>query len=164
MPVGWERERPTASPEDVTALEGAIGATLPEPYRRFLAKGDGGEPEANIIDVPGADDQSVGVTEFFGAAGVREELERLGERIPSGTVPVADAEGGNLVLIALDSGAVLFWDHELEADLDEAVSEIAPDFDAFLEGLEPFDASHVQLKPGQVKSVWTHPDFVEPED
>ena len=88
----------------------------------------------------------------------------MADRVPHGTLPVADAEGGNLVLIALDSDAVLFWDHELEHDLDEAVSEIAPDFAAFLDGLEPFDASHVHLEPGQVKSAWVDPGFVPPEE
>ena len=158
MTVGWEHERSGATPTEVAALEQSLGGALPADYRSFLLEHDGGTPEANAFD------DDLGVTEFFGVSGTRETLERMAGRVPRGSLPVADAEGGNLVLLDLESGAVMFWDHELEDDLDEAVNEIAPDFAVFLRGLKPFDASQVQLKPGQVISVWTNPDFVEPEE
>jgi hypothetical protein len=52
---------------------------------------------------------------------------------------------------------VYFWDHEV---LDDPV-ELAPNFDAFLDLLVPFDSSAIQLKPGQVNRVWIDPDFLK---
>jgi hypothetical protein len=45
---------------------------------------------------------------------------------------------------------VFFWDHELP----EKPVELAANFGAFVELLEPFDIQTIQLKPGQVKKVW----------
>jgi len=40
------------------------------------------------------------------------------------------------------------------------VTKIADDFSGFLSLLEP-DDEDVQLKPGQVKSVWIDPEFLK---
>ena len=61
------------------------------------------------------------------------------------------------MLVALDDGRVAFWDHELEDD--DPVSVLASDFASFFETLRPFDPSSVELKPGQVISVWVDPDL-----
>ncbi len=55
------------------------------------------------------------------------------------------------------NGAVFFWDHELP----EQTVELAANFEAFLDVLEPFDIKSIKLRPGQVKRVWTDPDFLK---
>ena len=47
MPVGWDQERPEAAPDDIDALEKALGRELPAEYRAFLLERDGGRPEDN---------------------------------------------------------------------------------------------------------------------
>ena len=71
---------------------------------------------------------------------------------------MAWAEGGNYVLVDEGrKGTVWFWDHEIP----DAPTELAPNFGAFLNLLEPFDIATIQLKPGQVKKVWIDPEFLK---
>jgi hypothetical protein len=44
-------------------------------------------------------------------------------------------------------GRCFFWDHEVP----EPPTQLAPNFGAFLDLLEPFDIQKIELKPGQVK-------------
>ena len=72
--------------------------------------------------------------------------------------PIAWAEGGNYVFIDEGkNGAVFFWDHEVP----EEIKEVAPNFEAFLDHLEPFDINAIQLKPEQVKKAWIDPEFLK---
>jgi len=155
--VGWERESEGAKDADLRALESVVGASLPADYRVFLQDRNGGEPAQNTFSIPSADNQS-GVNEFMSVRQIRDELTAYGDRLPRRTIPIAYAEGGNLVLLALDDGRVSFWDHELE-DTDP-VFPLAADFRAFQASLQPFDPSTVELKPGQVKRAWIDPDLL----
>ena len=157
MAVGWDRESRGAKDADLGALETLIGAALPRDYRNFLHERDGGKPAPNTFSITAADNDA-GVNEFMSVRQIGEELSLYGNRLPRGTIPIAYAEGGNLVLLWTD-GRVSFWDHELE-DTDP-VFTLAPTFHAFLEALEPFDPSQVELKPGQVKSAWIDPDLLK---
>jgi hypothetical protein len=97
------------------------------------------------------------VNEFIPANEILEERNYI-ENIPDKAYPVALASGGNYVFIdEHKNGAVFFWDHELPED----ITELAPSFGAFLDLLEPSDIEKVVLKPGQVKRVWIHPDFLK---
>ena len=131
---------------------------LPDDFRIFLLDHNGGEPETNEFAIPGLSNAS-GVNEFLSVNQIREESERYRDRFPSGMIPIAFAEGGNLVFLALDSGQVMFWDHELEHEI--PLFTLAADFGAFWRGLEKFDPKSVDLKPGQVKSVWVDPDLLK---
>lgn len=151
MSVGWERATRGASERAVTKFERALGAELPAAYRRFLLESDGGEPESNQFAVGGSNNS--GVNEFFSLGELQDEDR---SRMPEGCLPIADAEGGNLVLLDLGDGSVLFWDHEIEGA--DGVTRLAADFAEFRELLEPFDVSAVELEPGQVKRVWSNPN------
>jgi len=157
MAVGWDRESRGAKDAGLGALETLIGAVLPRDYRNFLHERDGGEPAPNTFSIPAADNDA-GVNEFMSVRQIGDELEPLWQSSSRGTIPIAYAEGGNLVLLWTD-GRVSFWDHELEDT--GPVFTLAPNFHAFLEALEPFDPSEVELKPGEVKSAWIDPDLLK---
>ena len=158
MAVQWRRSSIGAHEVDIHALEANIGARLPEDYRTFLLDHDGGEPEDNEFAIPGADNAS-GVNDFMSVKQIRGEIEGYGDRFPSGLIPIAFAEGGNLIFLALDDGRVMFWDHELEGG--SPFFTVAASFCAFWDALEKFDPTSVELRPGQVKSAWIDPDLLE---
>jgi hypothetical protein len=65
---------------------------------------------------------------LVGEAGLLAQVRRFEGRIPRGTVPVGEAPGGNLILIALTGrykGSVYLWDHENEREI---TGEDANDF------------------------------------
>lgn len=151
---------PGAAEADVRALEVLLGARLPEEYRRFLLANNGAEPEDNEFSIPD-DDNSSGVNEFLSVDQIREEVQRFGNRFPRDMIPIAFAEGGNLVFLARDGRAVMFWDHEYELGPRDPFIKIAPSFDAFWESLEKFDPESVQLNPDDIESVWVDPDLLK---
>ncbi len=151
-------------------MEKTLGSQLPSDYREFLLQYNGGVPETNEFTIADTNNAS-GVNEFMGVEGIESQKRILGDRFPDNVVPIAYAEGGNLVCIALvgnDRGKVYFWDHELKAGSGDISSWenmflIASSFRQFWELLRRFDPSQVQLDPDQVKSVWIDPDFLDNE-
>lgn len=132
------------SDEKISALEAKLTHTLPSDYREFLKRTNGGIPEP--YEHPNED---VWVTMFLGID-VEQSLDNLaafvvdiGSRFPTGILPIAHSEGGNLICISLrahDYGCIYFWDHELESDegyFDENLTRLATDFNTFLADLTP---------------------------
>lgn len=144
----------SALPSDVQELEREIGKVLPNSFLEFVRQHDGAEPETNIFKIAGSNES--GVNGFIPVREVLAERANI-ENLPVTAFPVAWAEGGNYVSIDAASGTVYFWDHEQP----DPLIQIASDFTAFLEMLEPFDLSLVKLKPDQVESAWIDPDFLK---
>jgi len=97
------------------------------------------------------------VNQFIPVAEIQKERAYL-ENIPAKAYPIAWAECGNYVFVDEGkNGAVFFWDHEIP----EEITELAANFGAFLDLLEPFDIKTIELKPGQVKRVWVNPEFLK---
>ena len=133
------------SPLSQRLLEGVerdLEVRLPDSYRRLLAAANGGRPAAPAFRAAAGTDE---VLDRFLSLGSGDEddllawLERYGDRLPDGFLPIAHDPFGNL--IGLDLGApgaagVLLWDHELEPEGDEDeranLFPLATDFDAFL--------------------------------
>jgi hypothetical protein len=69
------------------------------------------------------------------------------------SVVVGEDSCGNLFLMASD-GSVSFWDHETDGE-----TILAAGVEPFLNSLSA--PTPVVLKPGQVKSVWVNPKFLE---
>lgn len=146
----------SATPKAVQKLEAALGCSISESFRRFVSENDGSKPEANIFKI--GTDNDAGVNQFIPVSEILEERRSL-ENLPNRAYPIAWAEGGNYVLLDEGKGGqVYFWDHELP---DENIIRLADNFDEFLSMLEPFDINSVELKPGQVKKVWIHPEFLK---
>ncbi len=159
---------PPATAEQISQVQQTLGRDLPGPYVEFLRTQNGGRPEPNMCDLPEARYWSVGVSEFFGidrSPDLLQQRRSCEDRVPEDLLAVADAEGGNLICLALAGdhrGAVLFWDHEEESEDDEPpgygnVHRVASDFDAFTIALHPVAD---QPLPSQVQEAWIDPDFL----
>lgn len=144
----------TAPEQEILALEDALGCPISSSFRAFIRTYDGASPDTNIFRI--SESNSGGVSEFIP---VREILKNRMyiEDIPRQAYPVAHAECGNFVLIDEGrNGAVFFWDHELP----DEPTDLAANFGAFLDLLEPVDMTTIELKPGKVKKVWVDPEFL----
>jgi hypothetical protein len=141
--VGFLRQAPPAPAEQIERLERQVGP-LPDAYRNFLRQQDGGR----------LDDNSEAANDIFGVgpdapdwASLWQKLDVYKGRLPEWLLPVAADEFGNLFAVSLrddDRGTVWFWDHEEEADEDEPPTEEnleyrAPDWQTFLDSLEPLE-------------------------
>jgi hypothetical protein len=153
MKVKLKNGRPAAEGMALT-LEHALGCRLSDSFKGFISSRDGAKPETNIFKINEQNDS--GVNGFIPVAEIQRERAFI-EDIPAKAYPVAWAEGGNYVFIDEGkNGAVYFWDHEAP----QSVTELAANFGAFLDPLEPFDINTIELKPGQVKKVWVDPEFL----
>jgi hypothetical protein len=155
MTVGLKGGKPAAG-SDIAALEAMLGEPLDAQFRSFVATRDGAEPESNSFPVNGVAHMG-GVDEFIAVADVLAERRYIDVIAPR-AYPIASSAGGNYVVLDQgQGGAIFFWDHEVEGGL----YRIADGFDAFLEMIEPFDASTITPAPGQVQSAWIDPDFLK---
>ncbi len=138
------------APERLAAFEKSLGTMLPEPYRVNLQAHNGGYVDGareiyELHHVHGIHD---------GPNWARFPVSQAiyGGVVPQHLLPIADDPGGNLICLVLNGsnrGAVCFWDHERARSPDESITELAPDFDAFLRGL----AVKVAIARGDVDLV-----------
>jgi hypothetical protein len=137
--------------EKLEEFEQNYGIKLPDDYRSFLLRYNGGSPEPGIVDfVQYGDNQSDIVNYLCGIhngeywASLEWYTQTYKGRIPVGFIPFGYDPGGNLYLLGIDGihlGKVYFWDHENEAGLldeepsFENMSFIANSFAEFLSKL-----------------------------
>jgi hypothetical protein len=154
----------------LAGLEERLGYRLPTEYREFLLQHNGGKPEPNIlIEADGR--ARVGVTKFL--AGGHADCELLAtrlqyrERVPSDLLPVALAEGGNLICLGVfgrRENGVYFWDHEGESGgkkpSNRNISPIAKNFTVFLDDLKLFKPEDVRIDDKAVEEAWIDPEFL----
>jgi len=141
-----------ASKADIEALQKHIGEPLVFDFLKFVAGNDGAKPEENIFEIGKMND--AGVDRFIPVHKIPGEMSDLD--LPAKSYPVAEASCGNYVFInQAEGGAVFFWDHE---EPRSGIVRLADNFRSFLDILEP-DDEVVELKSGQVKSVWMDPEF-----
>jgi hypothetical protein len=128
-------------------LEKSLNIELPEFYRNFLLKYNGGRPVPDGFKFKGKTKGSM-VDGFFGIHNqkynnLRDELETYKNRIPYNFFPIARDPGDNLIAIAVSNpnkGSIYFWNHERENEIDGSydfsnVILIADSFDEFLDNL-----------------------------
>src|SRR5262245_12834888 len=120
--------RPLTS-SDIAALQHRTGTKLPEAYKRFLLKYNGGQPtpaKFPIRDMPNLFPgmsrfpNTIGVIQvFFGLERSIESsnldwgVETFNGRIPSNLFPIACTGTGEILCLSLfgdDEGAVVLWD------------------------------------------------------
>lgn len=151
MNVVIKESKSGVNEEKLVYLEKKIGFSLPENYRNFSIKYNGGYPEPGSFvffdkNLNRQDGSSVDRFLYIGEkvyGSIENYLRVFDSRVPKSYLPVAHDPGGNLILIKLagaDVGGVFFWDHEFEADPGETPSEkniyfISNDFNEFLGGL-----------------------------
>jgi SMI1 / KNR4 family (SUKH-1) len=151
MAVGFERAFPGASSEEIERIEKEIGADLPDDYRRFLDRTDGGELEVNFLP-PEAD---AGVRYLYSAAPNDDEhifdlvsaAEFYSPDSPSDPaidpdyLPIGEDDGGNVIALKVrgdDRGAVYFWAHDAFANTNP-FTRLADSFEDFFDRLRPID-------------------------
>jgi hypothetical protein len=141
------------SNDDIVKLEQRIRCRLPESYRRFLLKNNGGRPPLNIdaIDIEHLPGAEVDVGDFFGiddqieACDIDWNLTTFKGRIASELLPIACDSFGNLFCVSLsdsDYGSIVYCDFDPNWHLGGATYyRVAPDFDSFLERIRPREAN-----------------------
>jgi hypothetical protein len=138
--------------ELVYIAENMLEQKIPEPFRSFLLRHNGGRPDAADFRMAGtcAGATQGGTIKSFLGIGMPERtfnldyvLETFGDRVPDWSFPIARDPGGNLILLAAKGarkGKIYFWDHEREADEGDPPTEdnlylIANNFEEFLKNL-----------------------------
>jgi len=133
----------------IEVFEAFLGIKIPNDYREYLENNNGGKPTAASFDIPGEGDDSI--QEFFPllsktrADDLPYKIKLYAKRIPEEMLPIGRDPGGNLLLICLkrkERGKIFFWDHEHEADGEDAqpyygnIKLLAPNFGDFLSKLK----------------------------
>ena len=94
----------STSAADISAFEQRHGIRLPEPYKQFLLKNNGGDADGGFFEVPGwgrtlvAYFNGIGLSGSYDLDGI---LDRIGYFFPKNLLPIADDPGGNQICISL---------------------------------------------------------------
>jgi cell wall assembly regulator SMI1 len=141
----------------IVSFEKQLNVRLPQDYKDFLLKNNGGMPEEDwafdFIDIATNTKTSSGIQSFFviydeetnNDDDLRKSCRILqeNEEVPVGTLPIGDDPGGNLICISVSDnnyGEVFFCDHELE-DPETGymiMSKIAESFSQFIDNCYVF--------------------------
>ncbi|SUD91844.1 MULTISPECIES: SMI1/KNR4 family protein [Psychrobacter] len=109
---------------EIEAFEKQYSINLPQEFRSFLMKYNGGKvyPETFVFH----DKTDASSISYFLGIGLKEYYYNLSytfdmfrDRVPNNLFPIARDPGGNLILVGLSGkelGKIYFWDHEFEAD------------------------------------------------
>ena len=150
----FRRSFPAVTDAQVSAYEAANGMSIPQPYRKFLLRQNGGKPSKDRLIVPGWYGTSTCVSMFYGLSDDAEfDLARTAvntdQYLPPSLFPIAEDSAGNLICLGIDStnqGKVYFWNHEEELDEEgdvrqdySNVYEVASSLEQFMNNLLPGD-------------------------
>jgi len=136
------------SSRELQKFELKYALCLPEDYRKFLLKHNGGDPSpTDTIDFQeNGKTTSSNVQFIYGIhdgeywASLKWYLENLIRRVVEEGLPIAGDSSGNqyiLILRGNSEGQIYFWDHELETETPsyQNMSFVAASFSEFLEKL-----------------------------
>lgn len=151
MTVSFKKAISPVDPEELSGFEQRMGGRLPEDYREFLLSRNGGRVYDNDLATPEGEEIGIAVRSFFsigdtGEDAIEECLAVYSGRYPGGLLPIAEAAGGNLIMLQIDrpgEGKVYFWDHETEADEEVQpfwgnLTYVASSFSDFQRSLVPY--------------------------
>jgi len=144
-----------------TDLEKKLNLKIPSQYKKFLLEVNGGVPDKSISytkvsketydrsgNVETLYGQGYSIMVFYSVNGALYDFFEDGyhifsDRIPSGFIPIAMADGGDIVIMGTSgahNGKVYGWSHDEEAEVDaqeyfDNVFLIDETFNDFLDGL-----------------------------
>ena len=148
MKIEKDPDRPKVGKRRLAQFERDTGLSLPDDYRAFLLKHNGGTPVDARFEIPALrEDALVGV--FYGVdypdADLAEELEQWGDEMPPGFLLIGHDPGGAFLVMGTageHAGGVYFWDHQhraLRSTAAENTYPLAGSFAAFTASLKPND-------------------------
>jgi cell wall assembly regulator SMI1 len=143
---------PKLTEKNISEFEKQFNIKLPDDYRAFMLKNNGGTPEEDwafdFVDITTNTKTDSDIQNFFVIYDeetykdddLRKSYRILRENgeVPVGILPIADDPGGNLICLSVSDknyGEVFFCDHELE-DPDTGylvMSVIAESFSKFID-------------------------------
>lgn len=130
--------------KEITDFESRMSVQLPEKFKRFLLKWNGGSPEPSLFNISSEQGTSV-LNMFNGIGDMYDNLEKVIDiyefRLPDGFIPIGDDPAGNIICLGINSPyneKIYYWDHEQESDNPNEMSNmyyLARDIEEFLESL-----------------------------
>jgi hypothetical protein len=152
MNIEFDETGRKLSERSLVAFERKLSVKLPEDYREFLLRTNGGYPADDLqfqfIEGDRESDSVLG--EFYTLAQdselgtLQEGLETFvnADRMPPWCLPIADDAFGNQICLSLnqdDFGAIYFWNHELEDISPANLYRIARSFIEFIAMLKELE-------------------------
>lgn len=128
-------------------LERKIKGKLPDAYRQFLLRFNGGKPARRLFRFIERGHESTAAIRYLFADcsnslyGIEAQLDLYAGRIPDHCLPIGCDSFGNLILLSVrteDHGSIHFWDHESELSRPGSwnnVYKMAPGFNEFVASL-----------------------------
>jgi len=166
MTILFTSTEPVLSNNQLIELKQKLDVDLPLDYREFLMGHNVAIPQRNIIT---KGTLTASITEFFGLcksenSDILEVSNTFYNRVPVTVLPIARAEGGNLICLEKNTGQIFFWDHEEEAEDGHEPTYgnmlmLASSFTEFLEQIKPYEPETID--PEMVISVKKKPGFSE---
>ncbi len=135
---------------DADLLECSFDMALPADVREFFNKYNGGKLQLN--EVKGFARGMAGLNQSIPASEAVREVQSFGFK--KGFLPLAWAEGGNYLVVDLNSGEVYFVDHESRDDYQLLASSV-PELLASLVAVAPLMAL-----PSGGRILQIDPDFL----
>ena len=148
------KSQPVAN-EDIIELEEYLSVSLPDAYKEFLLRYNGGVPTPNCFRWRESSYQDSTIRQFFhiwadkaddiysiewNCANYQNDILR----IPGELLAIGSDTSGNNVCIGIRGEAyskIFFWDHEKEGtgNLQDTVTLVSESFDAFLNSLQSYE-------------------------
>jgi len=137
--------------KDIEALEESYGLSLPEDYKQFLLKYNGGEPDKYLFKDKNLGSLVLNVLYGINIEDSYDELHNVikvyKDRIPSSFIPIGDDSGGNQFVIGIKGkfkDKIYLWDHNTELEhnkftentLPGNMYKLADNFTEFINALE----------------------------
>jgi len=139
--VKIEKIHESLSTEDLEIFEHNHNITLPNDYRGFLLKYNGGYPNPSIYRISEELGESI-LNIFYGIGSMYDNLEKtfdfFDEILEIGFIPIADDPIGNQICIGISKeffGKIYHWVHDEEHEGMENMYLLSNNFKTFLNSL-----------------------------
>lgn len=127
--------------QKINAFENEFGCKLPESYKAFLLKWNGGYANFGAFKYIDRNEEIIGgAHRFLGITSIehrysiqRHLIEFREDGFPLNLIPIAEDGGGNFLFLSADEpdkGKIFYWMHEI--DPKEGIFFVANNFDEFL--------------------------------
>jgi hypothetical protein len=150
--IALEDSWPSIGPEDIARVERRRGIKLPDDYRLFLLRHNGGRPERDAFPIVGDPLSDGGLLDWLYCIHDGDQYDLVENatlyrgRMPPELLPIGEDPGSNQICLAVtgpSNGKVYFWDREEEAGEDEKptyenIYFIANSFTEMIGGLYKF--------------------------